>query len=168
MLLSSTTTVPGIFETQDDARKAIAALKQAGFTDAQIGVASREWTQKLQEVDVEEQHTAEKGAVAGVLLGGSLGATLGLIGAILVPGAIPIIAGHAILSALGAGLLGAAGGAFAGPFIALGFSEEESREHARHVEAGRTVLLVYTPDRQEEARSIMVANGAFDESMNAR
>jgi hypothetical protein len=168
MLLSSPTTVPGVFETHEDARKAIAALKNAGFKDEQIGVASREWTKKLEEVDVEEQHTAEKGAVAGALVGGGVGAALGLIGAVLVPGAIPVITGHLLLSALGGGLMGASGGAFAGPFLALGFSEEESAQHARHVAEGRTVLLVYAPGRREEARSILVENGAFDESMNAR
>jgi hypothetical protein len=168
MLLSSRTTVPGIFDDKEQAARAIRALKEAGFIEGQIGVASREWSQKLQDVPVEEQHTAERGAVAGALVGGGIGAALGLAGAILVPGAIPIITGHALLSALGGGLAGASGGAFAGPFIALGFSEEESRKHAEHVEQGKTVVLVQAPRRHDEARAIMVANGAFDESMNAQ
>src|SRR5262245_4139623 len=104
MLLSSPTTVPGIFETPEDAKKAIEALKRAGFTDDRIGVASREWTKKLEEVDVKDQHVAEKGAVVGALAGGGVGAALGLLGAVLVPGAIPIITGSALLSALGGGL----------------------------------------------------------------
>jgi hypothetical protein len=167
MLLSSATTVPGVFDEREQAVKAIAALKEAGFTDAQIGVASREWSQKLAEVPVEEQHLAEKGAVAGVLVGGGVGALVGLAGAILVPGAIPIITGHALLSALGGGLLGASGGAFAGPFVALGFSEEEAQRHAQHIAQGKTIVLVHAPGRLEEARSILVAQGAYDESMNA-
>jgi hypothetical protein len=168
MLLASKTTVPGIFEDKQHAVQAIAALKRAGFTDGQIGVASREWTEKLREVPVEEQHTAEKGAVTGALVGGGVGAAVGLIGAVLVPGAIPIITGHILLSALGGGLLGASGGAFAGPFLALGFTEEESKRHAKHIEEGRVVVLVHAPDRPDDARSIMVENGAFDESMNTQ
>jgi hypothetical protein len=167
MLLASATTAPGVFDEREQAVKAIAALKEAGFTDAQMGVASREWSQKLAEVPVEEQHTAEHGAVAGALVGGGVGAIVGLAGAILVPGAVPIITGHALLSALGGGLLGASGGAFAGPFLALGFSEEEAQRHARHVEQGKTIVLVHAPGRLEEARSIMVEHGAYDESMNA-
>ncbi len=167
MLLASSTTVPGIFETNAEATKAIAALKKAGFTDAQIGVASREWSRKLEGVEVGEQHAAAKGAINGSLIGGGVGATLGLVGAIFVPGVIPLIAGHALLSALGGGLAGASAGAFAGPFVALGYSEEESHRHSKYVEEGKTVLLIYAPGREAEARSILVDHGAFDESMNA-
>jgi hypothetical protein len=167
MLLATTTTVPGVFETREEAKEAISALKQAGFADAQIGLVSREWSSRLQDVRVDEQRATEKGAIAGTLVGGGVGAALGLAGGIFVPGAIPLIAGHALLSALGGGLMGAAGGAFAGPFVALGFAEDEARKNARHVEEGKTVLLVYAPGREAEARSILVAHGAFDESMNA-
>ena len=48
----------------------------------------------------------------------------------------------------------------------MGFSEAEAREHARHLEQGKTLILVHTPDRKEEARSIMVKHGAYDESMS--
>jgi len=167
MLLTSTTTVPGIFDENEQAARAIEALKKAGFTDAQIGVASREWSRKLQDVPVEEQHTAEHGAVTGAVVGGSLGATLGLVGALLVPGAIPILAGSALLSALGGGLAGAGAGAFVGPFLAMGFTEEDARQHAEHVQQGKTVVLVHAPGRCDEARAIMVEYGAYDESMNA-
>ncbi len=167
MLLSSTTTVPGIFDNQEQAARAIAALKGAGFSDAQIGVASRQWSKKLDGVHLDEQKAAEHGAVTGGLLGGGIGAALGLAGAILVPGAIPVITGSLLFSALGGGLAGASAGVFAGPFVALGFSEEDARKHADHVEQGKTVVLVHAPDRYDEARSILVQNGAFDETMNA-
>jgi hypothetical protein len=167
MTLSSATTAVGIFEDQEHARKAIEALKEAGFRDAQIGVASREWSRQLQDVPMDQQHVAERGAVAGALVGGGLGAAVGLMGAMLIPGAAPVVAGTALLSALGGGLAGAGGGVFAGPFIALGFSEHEARKHGRHVEEGKTALLVHAPNRQEEARAIMVEQGAYDESMDA-
>jgi hypothetical protein len=79
----------------------------------------------------------------------------------------PILAGHALLSAIGGGLAGAGGGTFAGPFIAMGFTEAEAKAHAQHLEQGRTLVLVHDPDRKEEARSILVENGAYDESMSA-
>jgi hypothetical protein len=165
MTLSSPTTAVGVFDEQGQAAKAIQALKHAGFGLSQIGVASRELSQQLEGVRVDEQHAADKGAVTGALLGGSLGVALGLVGSVLIPGAIPILAGHALLSALGGGLAGAAGGVFAGPFIAMGFSEQDAQKHAHHVEQGRTVLLVYAPDRRDEARWIMVEHGAYDDSM---
>ncbi len=80
---------------------------------------------------------------------------------------LPLVAGGAVISAIGGGLAGSAVGAFTGPFVALRWTEEDVQRHARHVEEGKTVLLVYAPGRETEARSIMVEHGAFDESMNA-
>jgi hypothetical protein len=166
MTQSETTTVVGIFDSQDKAAEAILALKDAGFSPSQIGVASHAWSRQLEGVRVDEQHAAERGAVRGAVVGGGVGAALGLVGAVLVPGVIPILAGTALLAALGGGLAGATAGVFAGPFIALGYTEHEAHKHARAVEEGKTVVLVYAPGRQEEARDIMVEHGAYDESMS--
>lgn len=166
MVLSSATITVGVFEEEAEVVKAIDALKQAGFSDDQIGVASKRWSKELEAVRVDKQRVAEKGAVRGSLVGSGIGAVLGLVGGILVPGVIPIVAGSAIAGMIGGAAAGAAAGAYVGPFIALGFSEEESRKHHEHVEQGRTVLLVYAPDRIDEARKIMVDHGAYDESMS--
>src|SRR2546421_11197597 len=107
MSLSTETTVLGIFDEQAQAIKAIQALKQAGFTDDHIGVASRGLSRQFQNVAVDEQHKTEEGAIAGALVGGGLGTALGLAGAILVPGALPIVAGSALLAGLGGGAAGA-------------------------------------------------------------
>jgi len=166
MILSSATITLGVFEKEEEARAAIAALKEAGFTDDQIGVASKRWSKDLEAVRVDRQHTAEKGAVRGSMVGSGIGAVLGLVGGILVPGVIPIVAGSAILGLLGGAAAGAAAGAYVGPFIALGLSKEEADFHAQHVEKGRTVVLVYSAERVDDARKIMVEHGAYDESMS--
>ncbi len=161
------TVVVGIYNHQDQAVKGIQALRNAGFPDEQIGVASREWTKHLEGVKVHEQHSAEHGAVTGALVGGGLGAALGLVGAILVPGAIPFLAGHALLAALGGGLAGASGGVFVGPFLALGIDKAESEDYARQLEQDKVAVLVNAPGREDEARALMVQQGAYDESMSA-
>jgi hypothetical protein len=167
MSLSTATTVVGVFEDQAHAAKAIPALKQGGFTDAQIGIASRELARQFEGVAVKEQHRTEHGALAGALVGGGVGAALGLAGAAFIPGVAPLLAGSLLLGALGGGAAGASVGVFAGTFIALGMSHEEAERNARHVEEGKAVLFVYAPGRQDEARAIMVDQGAFDESMAA-
>ena len=78
-----------------------------------------------------------------------------------------VVAGGLLLSLLMGGAAGAAAGAFAGPFIALGMSESDAQEHARFVEQGKTVLLVYSPDRHDLASRIMVQQGAYDDSMSS-
>jgi hypothetical protein len=112
---------------------------------------------------VEAQHAADEGAVAGALVGASLGVAVGAVVA-LIPGlGVAVI----LLSAIG-GLTGAAVGAYAGPFIALEMTEAEAQEHAERIEQGRTVVVVKTADRQEEAESIMVEHVAYDCSMTAQ
>jgi len=162
--LGSPTTAVGVFDTPIAAEAAIRALKEAGFSDAQVGIASREWSQRFANVNVDDQHAAEKGALAGAAVGGGVGAVLGLVGAMVVPGVAPLVAGSLLVGALVGGAAGAAGGTFAGPFIAMGFAEHEAAAHGRHVEQGKTVVLVYETDpaSKDEARDIMVRNGAFD------
>jgi anti-sigma factor RsiW len=165
-MLASENTALGVFDERRQAESAIVALKEAGFSESDIGVASREWTKQFQNVHVSEQKVAEKGAVGGALIGGGVGAVVGLAGAMLIPGLIPVIAGETLVSMLVGGAAGAAVGAFAGPFIALGFSETEAKEHAQHIAEGKTIVMVYSPDRRGDAQSIMVKNGAYDESMS--
>ena len=161
----SKTTALGIFDDRTQATKAIQALKNASFKDDDIGIASREWSKQFDSVGVSEQHVAENGAVAGAAYGAGLGAVIGLVGAILVPGAIPIVAGSALASAIFGGAAGAAGGAYAGPFIAMGLSDAEAQNHGRYIKEGKTVVAVYTPDRLEDARKILVREGAYDDAM---
>ncbi len=162
---TSTNTALGIFNDQTQAANAINALKNAGFKDDDIGVASREWSKHFDSVRVGEQQIAEKGAVNGAVLGASLGAAFGLAGAILVPGAIPVLAGGALVSALFGGAAGAAGGAYAGPFIAMGYSDAVSSEHSKYIEEGKTIVVVHAAERREDARKILVNAGAYDDAM---
>ena len=167
MMLSTPDTALGIFDEPEQAAEAIRALKEDGFTDKQIGIASRECSRRFADMRVEEQHAAERGAVTGTLVGGGVGAVLGLVGAVLMPGAIPVIGGSALMGAIGGGLAGAAAGAVVRPGIALGFSEEEAKSHAELVQQGKTIVLVHEPQRKEEARKIMIELGAYDESMSS-
>jgi hypothetical protein len=152
----------GVFEDQDHAIAAARALIQAGFAPKQIVLLARDWKgPELTKLGLEAQHAADDGAMAGALIGGTAGLAAGLLTA-LVPG--PGQGGDHQHAQAGAG--GAAVGAYVGPFVGMEMSEAEAREHAGHVEEGRTVLVVRTPDRQDEARSVMVDHGAYDFSMS--
>lgn len=165
MLATDNKTTIGVFDHRDQAKKAIEALKAAGFRDEQLGVASRDWSKKFEGVSADDQNVAADGAVWGSVVGGGLGAVVGLVGSALVPGAIPIVAGQMLFNVLLGGAAGAAGGVFGGPFIAMGLSETDAERHAKHVAEGKTVLLVHAPDRADEARDILINAGAYDDSM---
>lgn len=155
------TQVIGIFESQEQAAAAMAALLQAKFSPGQMILVARDWGgEALPGPYVDLQHVAARGAARGAFIGALIGAMIGILVSLL-----PDVS----FGALGLGVLGAAGGAalgsYFGPFIALGWNETEAREHAHHVELGRTVIVVRSVDRQAEARTIMVAHGAYDRSM---
>ncbi len=163
---ASLTTAIGVFDERSEAMAAIEALKKDAFRDDQIGIASKDLSRHFEGMSAHEQQTAGDGAVSGSLIGTGVGAVAGLVGAALIPGVLPLVAGSLLVSAIVGGAAGAALGAFAGPFVALGFSVEEANEHARHLEEGKTVVLVYSPDRHDDAQSVMIDNGAYDNSMN--
>jgi hypothetical protein len=79
---------------------------------------------------------------------------------LLIPGLGAVIGGGLLAGILGGAALGAAGGTFLGPFLSLEMSEEEARHYSRQIEEGRTLVLVQTNNRKEEARRILQAHGA--------
>ena len=145
-------TVAAIFEDHRDAERAINALKDAGFSGDQIGVALRDRNAQGRLVEDTGTHVAEgavSGAVGGGLLGGLVGFLVG-IGALAIPGIGPVIAGGALASALGvaggtaaAGAgIGAAAGGLIGALVGLGIPEEEARYFESGFRSGRTLVTV--------------------------
>jgi uncharacterized membrane protein len=166
MTATETSTVVGIFEDQKHAAEAIRALRQAGFTREQIGLAAREWAEAYADVRVDLQHQADEGAVAGAVAGGAAGVLAGVAGVALIPGVGPVLVGTLVAGALLGGGLGAAVGTFAGPFVAMGMKESDAVRHAHHLEKGNTVVVVHTSDRNEEARHLLIQHGAYDDTMS--
>src|SRR5919108_1527245 len=98
-------TVAGLFPDRDRAEQAIAALKMAGFTGDQIGVALRDRTAQgvlLEETGTQVAEDAATGALGGGLLGGLAGLLIG-IGALVFPGIGPVVAGGLFGTAFGVG-----------------------------------------------------------------
>jgi hypothetical protein len=162
------TTVVGIFDDQNHALEALRALRRAGFTDQQLGLASRHAVGEPELAQVDTQQHAGDGAITGAAVGGGIGAVAGAVVAGAVPVVGPVLAGGLLVGALGGAALGAAVGTFAGPFIALGLTEHDAQEYARQIEAGRNVVVVRTSDRQELVRRILDEHGAYDDSMRAK
>ena len=151
----------GIFEKQDRAVAAVKALMAAGFPPAQIVIAARDWRgHDLVGPRVDLQRASAGGALRGAVVGGCLGAAVGML-ASLIPG---IGWNIFVLGALGAAA-GAAIGCYVGPFISLEATESDAKEHGKHLELGRTVVVVRAPDRLDEANALMVEHGAYDFSM---
>lgn len=156
----------GVFDDQSHAVRAVEGLHQSGFGHEQVSLLARERVAAAPDrATVDLQETAGTSAIVGAVAGGALGLAAGAVAAAVLPGIGPFVMGG-LLATAGGGALGAAFGAYAGPFVALGLNEDIAQHYARHVESGRTVVVVRAGERQDQARQILETHGAYDDSMN--
>jgi hypothetical protein len=165
--------VTGVFESRDDAEKAVNQLQGLGIPQDRIGLITPESRPDAVERGVPVTDTEEPGmgkamgAAVGGAMGAAGGATLGLAAASLaIPGVGPVIA----FGMIGAALLGTVGAA-AGAAIG-GSVEEQLGEGVPHEDVflyedalrhGRSILVAYVDDdREDRAREVIKATGAGD------
>src|SRR5512135_2350205 len=162
MTTEQRSTVVGVFEDRRQADTAINELRQAGFREDQIGVATRR-----AEGETLEATTAEEGsrAGAGAGLGGLVG--LGVIAGVI-PVIGPVIAGGTLAAILANAAGGAAIGGLVGALAGSGILEEEARYYQGEFEAGRTIVTVKADGRYDEAVTILRRHGAYDMQTAAR
>lgn len=117
--------VSAVFDSDDEAREAIAALRREGISDASLSlITQRRGTTTTSNVDgdiIDEEHS---NWLRGILGGGALGAGLG-VAALAIPGVGPLVAAGAIAAAAvpEAIAIGAVAGA------ALGTANEALKNH---------------------------------------
>jgi len=170
-------TVAGIFQTREDAARAIENLRGLGLSDENLSLLSPGTTATQAESDVPTSDTEQPGMgnALGGLVGGAMGAaggmTLGAAAAsLLVPGVGPIMAagivGAALFGAGGAAAGMAAGGALEDT-IAHGLPHDELFIYEDALRQGRTVVIAQVEDDEQAqaARSALDAAGA--ESVDA-
>ncbi|HZA93665.1 MAG TPA: YsnF/AvaK domain-containing protein [Gemmatimonadales bacterium] len=162
MELKKSDTVVGLFRDHAEAARAIRDLKGAGFTDSEIGVLMQDSAQArqfTQDTGTKAGEAAATGAATGGLLGGLFGLLAG-VGALVIPGIGPIIAGGAIASTLAGAGIGAAAGGLIGALLGMGIPEEEARYYERGFREGGILVTVDTADRKADARRILLDAGA--------
>jgi len=159
-------TAVGVFESVEEARRALEGLRAVGFRDDQIGLLSHEQL-LAQHHGLEHDPTGsrwEEGTGLGAAAGAATGLGWGLaVAAGLLPAVGPIIAGGtlvALLASLGAG---AAAGTLLGALIGFGIPEDDAAYFDTEFREGRTLLAVHTPpERYAEARAVMHQYGATE------
>jgi uncharacterized protein (TIGR02271 family) len=157
-------TVVGVFRAPEQARDAIEALKDAGFSPDAISILSpdrRAGRELAEETGTHAGEGAATGAVTGGILGG-LGGWLVGIGALAIPGVGPFIAAGALATALGGAAIGAGVGAIAGALVGLGVPKEEAEYYEGEVKSGRTLVTVRADGRYAEAQRLLRLHGAYD------
>lgn len=163
---SQNSAVVGVFEDRDRAEQAVNDLRQAGFTDDQIGFAYRgEEGAQSGTTDIshgDDAGDAAGGAASGILTGGVLGGLLGAGAALLIPGFGPAIAGGILAATLGGAAIGATAGGLIGALTGMGVPEEEAQYYSGEFESGRIIVTVQADGRRQEAVAILQRYGAYD------
>jgi hypothetical protein len=162
------TAVFGIYRNGAEAERAVDTLISAGYANGDISVLMPD-KQTSKEFAHEKNTKAPEGTTTGVVSGGAIGGTLGLlagIGALAIPGVGPFIAAGPIMGALaGLGVGGAVGG-LVGALVGMGIPEYEAKRYEGRVKDGGVLLSVHCDSSEEisRAKEILEQTGAQDVS----
>lgn len=157
----NTMTAVGTFTDRSDAVAAVRELRDAGFTESQIGlITKREPTTDSGErtgLQDDPTHTRwEEGAGIGAAAGALTGTGLGLaVLAGVIPPLGPVVAGGALVALLASAGGGAAVGTVVGGLVGLGIPEDEAVMYEGDVTAGRTLVAVSAGPRNVEAVGVL-------------
>lgn len=154
--------VVAAFHSHAEAQRAVRDLKDAGFTDDQIGIASQDREGTYQEQT--EGSKAEEGAATGAAVGLGTGALWGLgIAAGVLPAIGPVIAGGTLAAIIASAAGTALAGGLIGALVGYGIPEEEAEFYQHELEQGRTIVTVKaTGAEADRARRILDESNAYD------
>jgi hypothetical protein len=142
--------ITAIFETREDAERALLKLEAIGVIASQTSVLATEETRG--DFVIENNTKAEEGATTGAALGGLAGAVLaGLTsaGAIAIPGLNLVVSGYLVAAVAGFGV-GAAGGSILGALVGLGFPENEAKIYEEELGHGSYLIAVKPADSEQK------------------
>jgi len=147
-------TISRLYDSPEDARRAVARLEAAGVPHADISIVannSDNWFSASNNVDRDHDGVddraegAGKGAGIGAGVGGAAGLLAGL-GLLAIPGLGPVVAaGWLAATAVGAAA-GAATGGIVGALTEAGISEEDANSYAEGVRRGGTLVSARVAD----------------------
>ena len=160
------TAVFGIFPSLAAAEHGVDALVAAGFRSDDVSVLAPD-KHATKELAAEKNTKAPEGTTTGVVAGGAIGGTLGLlagIGALAIPGVGPLIAAGPIMAALAGLGAGAATGGLLGALVGMGIPEYEAKRYEGRVKDGGVLLSVHCDDSDwvGKAKDILKHAGAED------
>ena len=156
----------GIFPSRDAAATAVDQLHAAGFSHDDVSVLMAD-KGSSKEFASEKNTKAPEGTTAGVLGGGTVGGTLGLLaglGALAIPGVGPLIAAGPIMGALAGLGIGSAVGGLVGALVGMGIPEYEAKRYEGRLNDGGILVSVHCESSEEisRAKDILKAAGGDD------
>jgi hypothetical protein len=138
-----TQTITGLFDSYDDARRAVQDLEAAGVPHRDISIVGHDRHHQPGKTLDPAVQDAGTGAGIGATLGG-VGGLLAGLGLLAIPGIGPVVAaGWLVATAAGAAggaLVGAAAGGLVGALTHAGVPENDAHVYAEGVRRGGTLV----------------------------
>lgn len=156
--------IVGVFDTEQEATRAIEGLQNQGFSNDEISVITRD-RDELRNINEDTGTKAPEGVATGAATGGVLGGVTGLlagIGALAIPGIGPILAAGPIVATLTGAAVGAGAGGLVGGLIGLGIPEDEAKEYEGYVDSGKILVLVEDNGRGYQAHDVFRGNRSLN------
>ncbi|MET0180085.1 MAG: hypothetical protein ABW194_06325 [Novosphingobium sp.] len=164
-------TVSAVFDSQDEAQRAVEELRSAGVRDDALSVIVQHGnttTTTSGDGEITDEH--HRNILRGILGGGALGAGLGIL-ALAIPGVGPLAAAGAIAASAvpEAAAIGAAVGAAAGTLNEVltkhGVSEEDASYYGERIKSGGVFVSVDADSAgvdRATAEQILYRNGGHN------
>lgn len=161
-------TVTGLFDSYEDAQRAVADLQDAGVPVDDISIVAsnahgRHDISAHADDDVGED--AGKGAGVGAAIGGAGGLLAGL-GLLAIPGVGPVVAAGWLVStlvgAVGGAAVGAAAGGLVGGLTHAGVPENDAHVYAEGVRRGGTLVTARVDDALAPAATRILKDKTVD------
>jgi hypothetical protein len=168
---SGTGVVSAIFDSNEEAERAVSELRRIGVGDDSLSlIAQSKGTMTTREGGGEVTDEEHTNLLRGILGGGALGAGLG-VAALAIPGVGPLaalgaIAASAVPEAMAIGAVaGAAAGSFNEALKKHGVSDEDSTYYGDRLKRGGVLVTVRADGVDaEQAREILHENGGHSSS----
>lgn len=165
-------TVLGIFNDRTDAEGAIADLEEEGFRAKDLSIVMKDQRQAEEIGDTTGSNVAG-GAVSGATTGAVVGGVAGLLAGTVLPGLAGFLIGGPIGAALGltgaaattvsGAATGAVAGGLLGALMGFGLPKEDAEQYETRINSGGILLAVPTTDRSVDiAKDILSENAASD------
>ena len=162
-----------IFDTQEEAQRAVSDLRSAGVSDSDLSVIAHHGgttTASTGDGEITDEH--HRNVLRGILGGGALGAGLG-IAALAIPGVGPFAAAGAIAAAAApeAAAIGAGVGALTGTLNEVltkhGVDDEDAKYYGDRLKSGGVIVTVSGSSIDSaQARELLYRNGGHNSSQS--
>lgn len=154
----------GVFDTEQEATRAIESLQSQGFTNDEISVITKD-RDDLKHISEDTGTMAPEGVATGAATGGVVGGITGLlagIGALAIPGIGPILAAGPIAATLTGAAIGVGAGGLVGGLIGLGIPEDEARDYEGYIDSGKILVLVDDNGRGRDIHTVFRGNRSLN------